>query len=65
MKYFEIHVLYDEKKCDGYSIFVMVDGEEDPLLKARSEKLFNLEYDYEDVDYIVEITKEEYDKAVL
>lgn len=62
MKYFEIHVSYDEN--DGYSIFVEAENKEKAVQKAVSEKLFYAEFDSEDVDYIEEITPEEYNRAI-
>lgn len=62
MKYFEIHVSYDES--DGYSIFVEAESKEKAVQKAVSDKLFYTEFDSEDVDYIEEITYDEYSRAV-
>ena len=65
MKYFDIHVVYDNENNEGYSIFVVVENKDEALLKARNEKLFVSEYDFKDIDYIEEINKEEYDRATV
>lgn len=62
-KYFDIHVIYDDEKNEGYSIFLTAKNKEEAMTKAKSESMFVSEYDYEDVDYIKEISKEEYDIA--
>lgn len=59
-KYFDIHVTYGEKDGDGYSIFIIANNEEDAKQKAVNEKLFEYEYDVNDIDYIEEITQEDY-----
>lgn len=65
MKYFDIHVVYDDENGEGYSIFVIAKNKDEALSKARNEKLFVSEYDFEDIDYIEEIDKEEYDRATI
>jgi hypothetical protein len=59
-KYFDIHVTYGEKDGDGYSIPIIANNKEDAKQKAFDEKLFEYEDDVNDIDYIEEITKEEY-----
>lgn len=65
MKYFDIHVVYDNENREGYSIFIVAENKDEALSKARNEKLFVSEYDFEDIDYIEEIDKEEYDRATV
>lgn len=60
-KYFDIHVTYGEKDGDGYSIPIIANSEEDAKQRAINEELFEYEDDVNDIDYIEEITKEEYD----
>ncbi len=62
-KYYDIHVVYDEESNEGYSLFVVANSKEDAIKKAKNEGLFVSEYDFEDVDYIEEISKDEYDIA--
>lgn len=59
-KYFDIHVKYGNKDGDGYSILMTANSKEDAKQKAFDEKLFEYEDDVNDIDYIEEITKEEY-----
>ena len=62
LKYFEIHVTYDQKHDgDGYSIFVKAEETTDTIVDyARKNLLFVEENDYKFVDYIDELTEEEY-----
>ena len=60
-KYFDIHVSYGDKDGDGYSVPIVAGNEADAKQKAVSENLFEYENDVNDIDYIAEITKEEYD----
>lgn len=64
MKYFDIHVSYGEKDGDGYSIPVIASSKEEAKQKAIDRKMFEYEEDVNDIDYIEEITKEEYDDMV-
>ena len=61
-KYFDIHVTYGEKDGDGYSIFIIANDKEEAKQKAIDEKLFEYEYDVNDIDYIEEITQEDYNE---
>ena len=62
LKYFEIHVTYDQKHDgDGYSIFVKAEETTAAIVDyARKNLLFEDENDYKFVDYIDELTEEEY-----
>lgn len=62
LKYFEINVTYDQKHDgDGYSIFVKAEETTDTIVDyARKNLLFVEENDYKFVDYIDELTEEEY-----
>ena len=59
-KYFDIHVTYGNKDGDGYSIPIIANSEEDARQKAINENLFEYEDDVNDIDYIEEITQEDY-----
>lgn len=61
-KYFDIHVTYGEKEEDGYSIFIIANNKEEAKQKAVDKKLFEYEYDVNDIDYIEEITQEDYNE---
>lgn len=63
MKYFEIHVTYDNTKdAAGYSIFVAAEKTEDTILDyVRDNHLLETEEDINYVDYIDELTKEEFE----
>ena len=39
-------------------------NEDEAIKKAKDNKMFTFEYDYEDIDYIEEIDKEEYEEAI-
>ena len=62
LKYFEIHVTYDQKHDgDGYSIFVKAEETIDTIVDyARKNLLFEDKNDYKFVDYIDELTEDEY-----
>lgn len=61
MRYFDINVSYEDS--DGYSIFIAVDGDEDTALKkAVTENRFEYEEDVNNIEYIDEITEEEYNE---
>lgn len=62
LKYFEIHVTYDQKHDgDGYSIFIKAEETTDTIVDyARKNLIFEDENDYKFVDYIDELTEEEY-----
>ena len=59
-QYFDIHVTYGEKDGDGYSIPIIANSEEEAKQKAIDENLFEYEDDVNDIDYIEEISKEDY-----
>lgn len=59
-KYFDIHVTYGNKDGDGYSIPIIANSEKDAKQRAINENLFEYEDDVNDIDYIEEITQEEY-----
>lgn len=61
MKYFEIHTFYDN---EGYSVFVDAEDKDKAIQKAKDNKMFVSEYDYEHIDYVEEINKDEYDRAM-
>ena len=61
MRYFDINVSYGDS--DGYSIFIEVNGDEDAALeKAIKENRFEYEEDVNNIEYIDEITEEEYNE---
>lgn len=64
-KYFDIHVTYGNKDGDGYSIPIIANNEEDAKQKAINENLFEYEDDVNDIDYIREITTEEYEVMTM
>lgn len=61
-KYFDLHVKYGDKDGDGYSIPIIANSKEDAKQRAISERLFEYEDDVYDIDYIEEITKNEYNE---
>ena len=61
MRYFDINVSYGDS--DGYSIFIAVNGNEDAALeKAIKENRFEYDEDVNNIEYIDEITEEEYNE---
>ena len=62
LKYFEIHVTYNQKHDgDGYSIFVKAEETTDTIVDyARKNLMFENKNDYKFVDYIDELTEDEY-----
>ena len=61
MKYFEIHTFYDN---EGYSVFVDAENKGKAIQKAKDNKMFVSGYDCEHIDYVKEVDKDEYDKAI-
>jgi hypothetical protein len=61
MKYFEIHTFYDN---EGYSVFVDAEDKDKAIQKAKDNRMFVSEHDCEHIDYVEEIDKDEYDKAM-
>ena len=67
MKYFDIHVTYDNAKDGaGYSIFVKanVGNEDEALQYAIDNHLFEENEDEKYVDYIEEMDEEDYYDAI-
>lgn len=61
MKYYDIHIQYDNGDGNGYSIPIAVDGDKNAAVeKAKTDNRFEYEEDVNDIDYINELTKEEY-----
>lgn len=61
MRYFDIHVTYGDKDGDGYSIPVAINGnEEDAIKKAKEDNMFEYEEDIENIDYIDEMSEEDF-----
>ena len=59
-KYWEIHVAgYKDK---GYSIVVMADNEDEAVELAYGDDMFQYPADVDDIDYIEEITEEEFEE---
>ena len=66
-KYFDIHVKYDDTNdSPGYSIFLKlnVNNKREALDYAIAHHMFSEDGDESCVDYIAEITKDEYLRAV-
>ena len=61
-KYFEIYVKYGSKENEGYSIALAAEDKEAAKLNAISQHLFECEDDEAYINYIKEVTKEEYEK---
>lgn len=59
-RYFDIHVNYGKKDSDGYSIPIIANDEVTAKQKAIDEGFFEYEDDVSNIDYITEITEEEY-----
>ena len=63
MKYFEIHVFCASEDC-GYSVFVSAENENKAVQKAKDNGMFVFKHDHENIEYIEEIDKDEYDRAM-
>ena len=60
-KYFDIHVQYDYKDGCGYSIPMIAKNKDEAIfLASKIANLFEFEEDVNYIDYVEEITKEEY-----
>ena len=65
MYYYKIHVTYGSGDSDGYTIPIAVNGlQEDAIDKAEKENLFIDPRDVLHIDYIEEITREEYESII-
>ena len=63
MKYYGIHVTTGGKDSGGYTVPIAVNDNEtenEVIVKAKQEQLFELENDINNVDYVEEVTEEEY-----
>ena len=59
-KYFDIHVKYDYRDCDGYSIGVIADDEKDAVAVAVNNHLLAENDDECYIDNVTEIDYEDY-----
>lgn len=59
-KYYDIHMTVHNDCKDGYSVFVEAEDESEALEKITNEHLYEEPEDLNNIDYIDEITKEEY-----
>lgn len=59
-KYFDIHMQVDDDCKEGYSIFVMAESFEQAIDIIRKEALCEDENDLNNIDYIGEITEQEF-----
>lgn len=59
-KYFDIHMQVDDNCKEGYSIFVMAESFEQAIDIIRKEALYEDENDLNNIDYIDEITEQEF-----
>ncbi len=59
--YYEMHMkVYNDSK-EGYSVFVKASSENEAVEIMANEHLYEESEDLNNIDYIGEITKEEYD----
>ncbi len=63
MKYYDVHMNVECDSKSGYSIFVKACTIENALDIIRNEKLYEEEYDLNNIDCISEITEQEYYQA--
>lgn len=59
-KYFDVHMHIDNDSKEGYSIFLMADSIKQALDIIRREALYEDEKDLNNIDYIGEITEQEF-----
>ena len=59
-KYFDVHMHIDNDSKEGYSIFLMADSIKQALDIIRREALYEDENDLNNIDYIGEITEQEF-----
>ena len=64
MRYFDVHIVVEDDCKPGYSIFVQASSEEEALEIIKREKLYEDIEDLDNIDYVGEITEEQY-KASL
>lgn len=62
MKYFDIHVHYGRKDSDGYSVPIAIENgtKETALELAKETDRFEYKDDVNCIDYVEEITEEEF-----
>ena len=59
-KYYDCHFLVDDDSKEGYSIFIIASDAQDALRIIASEGLFESPEDLYNIDYIGEISEQEY-----
>jgi hypothetical protein len=60
LRYWDIHVVVEDDCKPGYSIFMKGNSEQDAVERAVKQNRFEADYDVYNIDYIVEISKEDY-----
>ncbi len=63
-KYFDIHMTVEDDCKEGYSVFVEADDENAAVEKMTNEHLYEEAEDLDHIDYIGEITEEEYKAGI-
>ena len=60
--YYEIHVTYGTGDSDGYTIVAKGEYEDDAINNALRDGLFEEQADVDNIDYVSEISEEEYEE---
>ena len=60
-RFFDIHIQYGKKDGDGYSIPIVARSKEDAIAQAKANNLFEYEDDVKDIDYVNELSQEEFE----
>lgn len=63
MKYYDIHMTVEGDCKPGYSVFVEASNENKAVQVMKDNHLYEEEEDLENIDYIEEITENEYNEA--
>ena len=66
MRYFDIHMKVSGDSKEGYSVFVKLPDEatyDDAINEVITKELYEDKEDIKNIDWVGEITKEEYEEA--
>ena len=63
-KYYDVHMIIDDDCKEGYSVFVCATSEKEAIQFIINNQLYEDITDLNNIDYIGEISKEQYDQFI-
>lgn len=63
-KYYDVHMLIDDDRKEGYSIFVSSTSEDEAIQFIIDNHLYEDVSDLNNTDYVDEISKDEYEQFI-